>query len=1597
MKPFMNSLILRLLNYLFLFSLLGYLGMTPVLAQDQLANSPQEIGPLHNPLNYAYGGKEGSSFFMLTDTTYGSTEESFVRVEVSDLSAVADYGGVDIRLYQVPRPLEFLAQQKNLHQVEMKAKDKGEGLVNILILWWDNFFSDTRKLWRQLFSSEAKHAVTQQSPLLKTHPKSNIPTPVVLSNRFAPIAGLELIDQMRYPVAAAKNIDNSKGVKMQGSSSDFLNKVNGNVNIPLGQLSPGLYLVEGIIGEHRATTLLFVTDVVALTKNSNQQMMVWTADRVTGKAVADVKLSWTDGKGVLQNGGSDSMGMAIFSKSSPEHTYILGQDKSGGVFVSENYFYDSEIYNTKLYAFTDRPLYRPGDWVSVKMLGREFISSSVSNPIKASQASLEVIDPNGTVLIKQNVNINAKQGANTSFVLPDNAQAGGYDMRIQIEQDLYNASFRVAQYIKPHFDIHLVPAKSGFQTKEPIEAQLQLTYANGKPVVDANIEISVRAQQMSMVEGNLEYSGLFPLKIQSQTLRTDSKGLASLKLPAADNPSRYVVTALATDGAAYRVKMSKELLIERAASSYSLITDQQFSNPMQPLVFKLVPAKNQVVDHKVQAKTWQWIRLEDQTKSSGSLKGDQFELQLKQAGSYMISVRDENNNMLAATSHWVSGDGLKVMPGTIEIVLNKSQYQMGDTAQALITFPQAVDQALLTLERDKVENMAVLGGNKVDWLKTEKINAKQWRVDIPVQASHAPNMTFSVAYVANGTYAFQNAGLRVAQPAIEIAIKANKEVYAPGDMVSLQIKTSYQGKAISTALSLSVVDEMVYALQPEIAPSIQDFFYHPRRNNVRTSSSLNFISYDLSTSAVSKSPQRSEVNDRSVKLLERPRRDDVDTAAWMPQLSTDANGQLTVQFQMPDSLSRWRVTTRAMNDAGQVGQNTAWVKSDKSVYAKWTSDNWLRENDQANLSVVLFNQTSSNQAITWLASRVSSNANAQNIKQTELAKDNITIKPGANFIVIPVKANFLQANESIQIQLKSGNVVIDTLISRIDKTAAVLTTTQSQILVLQAGNNRVQLPSDASGIELQWVSQEQSGLYQALDDLITYPYGCTEQTASRLIPYSLALELGRAQMPSNLVQELEAGLLNSRIRLISMAGNNGYFGWWSDANNTNPFVTFYAYYADFRASQQLRIQLPANHGQPLLELYAKSVNDLTVVQRALVLSWLQEMGLPVKTQTEGLMLQLSSNAVLNKFEKDSLTINASLAFEAKNTPLSHAFASVLTHHIAIKAGLPWLQGLDYDASVTYLQNHAQNVMVKGVLFLVQRIPASITSNPANGTNEGDKKLAGLNAFISSLQSEQATLDRAMALVWISQSSSLVNRKIQASTETMAAPWRKKLSPTGQVIWQYASNTPLTSISKPDGLPSNAVAIVRYQTKASPEAKLPVKLSRNLYRVVAKGPYYLPEESGFISDSIDSSKKKNEIKNSFGRVQVQLELLKPGEVLRSDELYLDEIRLSSDKTIHYGIVEVPLPPGSHIEASTWGIYLTQGGALEAARFEQKKGAYVIPLDKFEKNGSGSYAIRHLLRLGQTGNYQLPAMRYWQMYQPTQQVWEMNSNWPSMVIQ
>lgn len=67
----------------------------------------------------------------------------------------------------------------------------------------------------------------------------------------------------------------------------------------------------------------------------------------------------------------------------------------------------------------------------------------------------------------------------------------------------------MANYIKPHFEIGLALDKKEFKTGEAVSGKLQLLYPDGEPVKNARVQLSLRAQQLSMVGNDLRYAGRF--------------------------------------------------------------------------------------------------------------------------------------------------------------------------------------------------------------------------------------------------------------------------------------------------------------------------------------------------------------------------------------------------------------------------------------------------------------------------------------------------------------------------------------------------------------------------------------------------------------------------------------------------------------------------------------------------------------------------------------------------------------------------------------------------------------------------------------------------------------------------------------------------------------------------------------------------------------------------------------------------------------------------------------------------------------------------------------------------------------------------------
>lgn len=1571
---------------------------------------------------------KGEPFFLLTDTSYGSDEEAKVRVEVPPHSfSVYEYGGgVDMLVYRITDPMTFLQQQKNLHRVQTDGNYVGEGMSNTLSYLWDSWYKRSRRMWQSLFSKEARQAVVKTAPELRTPRAQYQQTDFRPQPQYEPLAkenGFELVHRFRYPIFQAQSIKPLEGVKLDGSSSDFIPAQEGNVYVPVGKLPPGLYLVEGIVGQHRASTLLFVSDTVGVTKLSSEQMLLWAANRSSSASVPDVKVFWTDGVGVLKSGSTDAQGLVVFERSSPERTYVMGQDAQGGVFISENFYYDSEIYNSKMYAVTDRPLYRPGDTVNVSIWGRDFEDSSTSRALTDGDIELQLIDPNGVTVLTRQLKYSGKQGGQTQFTLPPGSTAGGYELRFGYtpagggvadgSAGWYSAAFRVVEYVKPHFSVHVqLNREKGYRTGEAVKGTLQLRYPDGSPVKNAAVQLSLRAQQLTMVEGEVAYAGMFPIKLQTQELKTDSSGNAAFELPAAAKPSRYALTAFASDGAALRVRTTREILIERAASMYSVKAAKQFSQMGEelPVRYALLPAQGVAAADGTPPAVLEWIRLEDQSrgevtvgnagKDGGSNTGGTVKLKLPKPGSYSLTLRDAEKNILGGTTHWVAGAGLQVMPGSLEIVTDRPKYRIGDTAEILVSFSEPVEDALLTLERDAVTHYTMASaaaagsGAGAKWIQLERVSPTQLRARIRIEKSFAPNTTFSVAYSKGGQFVFENRGLVVEQPAVKLEITADKAVYAPGDTVQLTLRTTRDGKPVAAQVALGMVDEMVYVLQPEIAPRISDFFYHVRRNNVRTTSSLSFISYDMATGRLAGPPARSSTPQRGVKVLERPRREEVDTAYWNGGLQTGADGRLTVSVRMPDSLTRWRITARAMQpETGLVGQAAAYVRSSRDFYTKWTSPDWMRAGDTPVVTWAAFNQTGTEQKMQY---RTSLNAEPQDI----------TLLPGANTIAVrlPDAGNEAAAGQPqvfahdkpLRVELLKDGKVVDVLDRYLDGLSAQWQYPASVTVSVPVGSHSMPfpaLPDDAGDIRVQLVSSVNGEFARIGQDLLDYPYGCVEQTASRLVPLSMAIPAMRTTGAADPKQaqryeRLRQRLQHSRLRLVYMAGAQGTFGWWGNQTKNDVLMTAYAYYADWQAARVLNISLPAEHWQPMLTLFdgsnsggkdggdRKAAAPAPLTQRVLALWFARQMGMPTDNILKGLLAQWKQNYGMQPVylteEKNAdrqgtdrsgqrLSQGSSPFLIAPESATARAMALVLLNDLVLRSQAVSETALQNAAAATASALAGED-LADSTLPAAQALWLMHLRHTGGATQSGIVLRDDVRRVLQRLSVQSATFDRALALIWARQALGAdTGMGAVSPAPVLASPWRSGKAADGVMAdsyyWTNGKKLPeMLTFNSP--VPADWSAVITYSTASSAQTdRLPVSIERKLYR-------------------LEAGTKAGEYRS----IPVQ-----PGDALRTDALYLDSLNLRGDTAVQYGLLEVPLPPGAEVEVTTWGVQLSgeKDGAQPMERASQvaMRSGYAVPFDTLSADAlKKGVRVRHLVRFAQKGAFTTPPVRLYSMYQP-----------------
>ena len=348
-----------------------------------------------------------------------------------------------------------------------------------------------------------------------------------------------------------KNIENSEAHQ----------PVNGAVRVN-GVLPAGAYLLEAKSGSLTARDVVLVTNATLVIKTSVRQALLYYADAVTGAPIPNANVTlweqyYLNSKWhwhrVRQT--TDNDGLAHFTLRSPSNASNLFATASSNdreAYALANAYTQGQEGGWRIYAFTDRPAYRPKETMQWKFIARQLGDGLYSTP--ANQVvSYQITDPRGTKVNEGKATLNAFGSAWGSLELSEAWPLGEYQVQFSDSSGHNIGSaqlFRLEEYKLPEFKVEVkTPERNGkkkaFRTGEKVEVEIQADYYFGGPVSGASVDVVVYQKQFyhywfpprdypwyyddfDVAKRQTRYYGGPGTEVLRQTVKTDATGKAAI-------------------------------------------------------------------------------------------------------------------------------------------------------------------------------------------------------------------------------------------------------------------------------------------------------------------------------------------------------------------------------------------------------------------------------------------------------------------------------------------------------------------------------------------------------------------------------------------------------------------------------------------------------------------------------------------------------------------------------------------------------------------------------------------------------------------------------------------------------------------------------------------------------------------------------------------------------------------------------------------------------------------------------------------------------------------------------------------------------------
>jgi hypothetical protein len=1103
---------------------------------------------------------EGNAFFTLSsDRTFTASDTPVVRLWGQG------FNKLEFRLYRVNDPVAFFRRLRDDHEFGAEAPRSATQRTWIERIrdWKLARRGQLKSFLRSQFTAESRREYVGWRLKRAQESLKKRPT-VVQSYANVPVLNAQqLVSRWEQPFSTANRWESA--------------------SIPVPIQGKGLYLVEATDGRLQAYTILSVTDLGVITKASPGRLLIRVVERTTGAPVRGCELAvfTKDRNKRVAEGRTDAQGLmeAAVGEERPETVLVLARDKDNFAAVS---MYGGNLAtggedSLKGYIYTDRPVYRPGHAVHYRLVFRTRETAGYRVP-GGREVSVDVQDNDGQSIYRTKVTLSAMGTASGRFVVPASAKLGYHSIEARLGGALQSGGFDVEEYRKPEYEVRVVLEQRRVLQGAAIQAVIDARYFYGEPVADAKVTWVVHKQRFwapyfdeenddyDDTDGDSRYAQRE--QILEESGRLDAQGKLAVSIPTGtdENDMRYRVEARVTDAGGREIAGTAFAVATVGSYLLNVRSDRYFYGAKDSARFTIETRDydgNRVpgVPFELALMEWNWRQQGGKqiggTGGTTGADGSAVVTMPLRAGSLRAVVRSRTpeGRVIEDTQYlWVEGGGEGMGSSErLTIVPDRKSYKPGEVAKVLLIAPRG-SNLWVTVEGQAVH-------------QSRFVTSKEGSVtlDVPIQREFVPNFFVSAVTIRGSKLIQGNKLIRVppVEQQLNVELKPAKTEYKPGEAGSYLVEVKdWAGKPVSGEFSLGVVDEAVYSVRPDSVPDIVSHFYGRQYNRVSTDSSLHYYFHgqagkrQMQLARVRPLARAQLKPDRLVQP--KVRKAFPDTTFWSAGVTTDGAGRATVRLDYPDALTTWRATARGITADTKVGSALNRVIVRKNLLIRLSTPQFFRQGDVMTITAIAQNFLSNEK-------RVRVSLETKGLELVEGTAQDLTVPsrgtgtadfrvrvPGGQEAVLLAKA--LTNEESDALELTIPVVPFGVKMSEVRGGSFAGDADHAE--------TELTIPADAepgSGvIEISASASPASAIFEALDYLTSFPYGCTEQTMSSFLPNVIvsqavrSLGLQTRVDPAELDKKVRAGL----DRLYDFQHEDGGWGWWKTDEST-PFMTAY--------------------------------------------------------------------------------------------------------------------------------------------------------------------------------------------------------------------------------------------------------------------------------------------------------------------------------------------------------------------------------------------------------------------------------------------------------